>query len=66
MSKKYHYNVQPKANWEMIISLAIIMITTLGTTIPLYILSSNQIAAIQADVRDFHGKLCAIEERNRK
>ena len=25
-----------------------------------------QIAAIREDIMDFHGKLCAIEERNRR
>lgn len=26
----------------------------------------NLIRAIQAEMKDFHGRLCAIEERNRK
>lgn len=66
MSKKYHANIQPRANWEMVISLVLIMLTTLGTTIPLYLQSTHQIEAIQAEIRDFHGRLCTIEERNRK
>jgi|GEM_PF-1068801 hypothetical protein len=56
-----------------VISLALIMLTTLGTTIPLYIQSTNQIAAIHTEItaihqemKDFHGRLCAIEERNKK
>lgn len=55
-----------KINMELIISLIIVMATILGATIPLYIHSSNQIEAIRQDVRDFHGRLCAIEERNKK
>jgi len=53
-------------NLEPIISLVIVMVTILGSTIPLYIHSSNQIAAIQQEIKDFHGRLCAIEERNKK
>jgi hypothetical protein len=55
-----------RLNVEMIIALTIVMITILGSTIPLYIHSSNQIEAIRQDVKDFHGRLCAIEERNKK
>ncbi len=28
--------------------------------------TSAKIDAIQAEIKDFHGRLCAIEERNRK
>lgn len=55
-----------RLNVEIIIALTIVMITILGSTIPLYIHSSNQIEAIRQDVKDFHGSLCAIEERNKK
>jgi len=27
---------------------------------------NSQINAIQSEIKDFHGRLCAIEERNRK
>ena len=53
-------------NVELIISLIIIVITILGSTIPLHLHTSSQIDAIHAEIRDFHGRLCAIEERNRK
>lgn len=53
-------------NFELIISLIIVMVTVIGSTIPLYIHSSAQIAAIHEEMKDFHGRLCAIEERNRK
>lgn len=53
-------------NLELIIALVIVMVTVIGSTVPLYIHSSNQISAIQAEIKDFHGKLCAIEERARK
>ncbi len=66
-----------KINLELIISLVIVMVTILGSTIPLYIHTSCQIdesrketmqilEAIRQDIRDFHGRLCAIEERNKE
>jgi hypothetical protein len=66
MSKRPYTNYQARTNWEMVISLVLIMLTTLGTTIPLYLQSSHQIEAIHQEMKDFHGKLCAIEERNKK
>jgi hypothetical protein len=82
-------------NIELIVSLIIIMATTLGTTIPLYLHANSQmnanreemnanikamreetnaniaairedISAIHEEMKDFHGRLCAIEERNKK
>lgn len=47
-------NQQIRPNWEMIISLAVIMITTLGTTIPLYIQSTNQIESARQDMKSFN------------
>lgn len=55
-----------KINLELIISLVIVMVTILGSTIPLYLHTSSQIEAIHQEMKDFHGRLCAIEERNRK
>ena len=57
---------ETKFNLELIISLVIVMVTILGSTIPLHIHTSSQIQAIQDEIRDFHGRLCAIEERNKK
>lgn len=46
---------------ELIISVAILMVTTLGTTIPLYIHSSSQTAAqieaIRGDVRAMQNEM---------
>ena len=55
-----------KFNLELIISLVIVMVTILGSTIPLYIHTSSQIQAIHEEIKDFHGRLCAIEEKNKK
>ena len=43
----------------------VIMLTFFGTTIALHIQTNNRIEAIQTEMKDFHGKLCAIEERNK-
>lgn len=53
-------------NLELIISLVIVMVTVLGSTIPMHIHTSSQIDAIHQEMKDFHGRLCAIEERNKK
>ncbi len=64
-------------NWIPVIELAVLAFTTLGTTITLYLHSeskmqriaekSNEIhMSILEEMRDFHGRLCAIEERNKK
>lgn len=59
-------NKSNKVNLEMIISLVIVMVTVLGSTIPLYLHTSSQIDAIHEEMKDFHGRLCAIEERNKE
>lgn len=78
MSKKYqNTNIKQRANWELVISLVTIVFITLGSNISLYIHSSSQmdrqmsgireeISAIHQEMKDFHGRLCAIEERNKK
>jgi len=66
-----------EVNYEMIISLVIVMATIVGTTVPLYIHSSSQItalhqavtaqiSAIHQEMKDFHGRMCAIEENKKK
>ena len=59
-------NQNNRFNLELIISLVIVMVTILGSTIPLYLHTSSQIQAIHDEIKDFHGRLCAIEERNKK
>jgi hypothetical protein len=38
----------------------------MGTVIALHLQSSKKIDAIQQEIKDFHGRLCAIEERRNK
>jgi len=74
---KNHHTQKSKIDFTAVISLGMILITTLGTTIPLYMhISSStnehlqgireEIRCIQTEMKDFHGRLCAIEERNKK
>ncbi len=70
----------PEIQWQPLIELIVVMMTILGSTIPLYLhLSSSTDAKIDAmraeakefsnavlsEMKDFHGRLCAIEERNK-
>ena len=66
--------IKEKVNLEFIISLVIVMVTVIGSTVPLYIHSSSQmdnlrvstqsnLQAIQMEMKDFHGRLCALEEK---
>lgn len=67
----------PKVQWQPIVELVVVLLTILGSTIPLYLHTDSKIeenrkethsllTAIQTEMRDFHGRLCAIEERQRK
>lgn len=51
-------------------AVAGIIATNLITIITLYLHLDNKtdktLRAIQDEMKDFHGRLCAIEERNRK
>ena len=55
--------------WMIIISLAIgmlgIMGTILGVVIPLHLSLSSTVKSIEKEMKDFHGRLCAIEEKNK-
>ena len=64
-------------NWIPVIELAVLAFTTLGTTITLYLHTESKMEdfrkestsihrEILQEMRDFHGRLCAIEEKNKK
>jgi hypothetical protein len=57
-------------NIEQIITVFAIVATNLGTVVFLYCHGDNKmdkaLAAIHQEMKDFHGRLCAIEERNKK
>lgn len=53
-----------------VITVFAIVATNLITVITLHIQldnkTTNLLMAIQQEMKDFHGRLCAIEERNKK
>lgn len=66
-----------RIQWQPLVELIVVLMTILGSTIPLYIHTDTKLEAamskidctlqgIREDMRDFHGRLCSIEERNRK
>lgn len=59
-----------RIQWQPLVELIVVLLTILGSTIPLYLHTDNKLEAalqgIREDMRDFHGRLCAIEERNKE
>ncbi len=77
-----------RIQWQPLVELIVVLMTILGSTIPLYLHTDNKLSdamsksdakleasmskidltlqAIREDMKDFHGRLCAIEERNKK
>ncbi len=64
-------------DWTQVLTVFAVIATNLGTIIALYIQldrkidenrkeSNEIIRCIQVEMKDFHGRLCAIEERNKK
>ena len=63
--------------WQPLVELMVVLVTILGSTIPLYMHMDTKIdriegaireevRAIHEEMKDFHGRLCAIEERRNK
>jgi hypothetical protein len=67
-------------DWSQILTVLAVILANLGTIVALYMHLDNKtettLEAMRADskqfqqallheIRDFHGRLCAIEERNR-
>jgi hypothetical protein len=44
----------------------IIMLTFFGVSVSLHNGMREEMRAINQEMKDFHGRLCAIEERNKK
>ena len=67
---KYHGEKQMNETWMQVIAIIgsnlIIMLTFFGVSISLHNGIREEIRGIQEEIRDFHGRLCAIEERNKK
>lgn len=69
-----------RVQWQPLVELIVVLLTILGSTIPLYLHTDNKLEAalqgIREDMRDFQTKLafqdqefkmrlCAIEERKK-
>ena len=59
-----------KMDWAQVLTIvgsniALILIM-FGSTIMIWLHTDKKIEAIQAEIREFHGRLCSIEERNKK
>lgn len=53
-------------DWVQLIVLMVTMLgTVLGIVIPLHLHTLSMLKGIQDEMKDFHGRLCAIEERNK-
>lgn len=52
-------------DWTQVLTVFAVIATNLGTVIALYIQTDTKITAIHEEMKDFHGRLCAIEERNK-
>lgn len=63
-------NNEKRVQWQPLVELIVVLLTILGSTIPLYLHTDNKLEnalnALKEEIRDFHGRLCAIEERNKK
>lgn len=46
-------------------NIALILIM-FGTTVAMWMHTDKKIEAIQEEMKDFHGRLCAIEERSKR
>lgn len=55
--------------WAQVLTIIgsnlVIMLTFFGVSISLHNGIREELRGIQAEMKDFHGKLCAIEERAR-
>jgi len=57
-------------SWVQVITLIgsnlLILLTFFGTTIALHMQANSRIDAIHNEIRDFHARLCEINERTKK
>lgn len=54
-------------DWIQLLALMGTMLgTVIGIVIPLHLHTLSQLRAIADEIKDFHGRLCAIEERRQK
>ena len=49
-----------------VVTVFAIVATNLGTVIALHCQTDRKLDAIHLEMKDFHGRLCAIEERSKQ
>lgn len=56
-------------DWTQVLTIVgsniALIIVMFGTTIMMWLHTDKKIEAIQQEMKDFHARLCIIEERNR-
>lgn len=52
-------------DWSQILTVFAVIATNLGTVIALHLQTDTKLTAIHMEMMDFHGRMCAIEERSR-
>ncbi len=56
--------------WSQVVTIICaniaLILAMFGSIIAIWLHTDKKIEAIQSEMRDFHGKLCAIEERNKQ
>lgn len=73
MSRTFKYVQKPEPKrfqWQPIIEMMIILVTVLGSTIPLYLHTdakfNETVSALREETKEFHGRLCTIEANRKK
>lgn len=51
---------------QLLVLMGTMLGTVLGIVIPLHLHTLAHLKAISDEMKDFHGRLCSIEERNKK
>ena len=56
-------------DWTQVLTIVgsnlVLILMMFGTNVAIWMHTDKKIEAIQQEMKDFHGRLCAIEERNK-
>ena len=66
---EHHKQDTKQIQWQPLIELTIVLVTILGSTIPLYLHTDAKLHAalhtMNEEMKDFHERLCSIEKEKR-
>lgn len=48
---------------QLLVLIGTMLGTVLGVVIPLHLQTNKNIMAVQTEMKDFHGRLCVLEEK---